>query len=229
MNSKELNVLNIDTSGEICTVSISQGEEVLWETSSSEPFNHSKLIAVFAEEAFSNSGIKKEQLKAVSVIEGPGSYTGLRIGAAFAKGLAYALDIPIIAHDALHLATDYFISENKLDKNINIFLPMLDARRMEVFTAGFDSDLNIIYGKNAVEINNSFVSELNIYKKKLIFGDGAKKLIEFELDNSWIIVNEPLKFTQMTTAKFNLLKYNICNTENFYTFIPNYYKKYFLK
>lgn len=173
-------ILNIETSTEVCSVVLSKNGELLYEKVSSDGLNHSELLTVFIEQIFSENKIKLSDLDAVAVSKGPGSYTGLRIGVSVAKGLCYALNIPLIAISTLD-SMGIFTSKNAslfvndINAGKTLFCPMIDARRMEVYTALFNEK-----GENIKEISaevideNAFSEELK-ENKILFFGNGADK------------------------------------------------------
>ena len=161
-------ILNIETATKQCSVSVSKNNELIaLRELAEENFNHAEKLHVFIEEVMTESNIKLSDLNAVSVSKGPGSYTGLRIGVSTAKGLCYALDIPLIAIDTLQIiAKQIQISEG-------IIQPMIDARRMEVFTASFDKKHQIVGQTKALVLDeNSFE---DIQEKIHFIGDGAEK------------------------------------------------------
>ena len=126
-------ILNLETATKNCSVSISQnGKTILCKEMAEAGYSHAEKLHVFIEECLKESNITFKELSAIAVSQGPGSYTGLRIGVSAAKGLCFALDIPLIAIDTLQvLASKLTISEG-------IIIPMIDARRMEVYSAIFN-------------------------------------------------------------------------------------------
>lgn len=161
-------ILNIETATKQCSVSVSKNNELIaLRELAEENFNHAEKLHVFIEEVMTESNIKLSDLNAVSVSKGPGSYTGLRIGVSTAKGLCYALDIPLIAIDTLQIiAKQIQISEG-------IIQPMIDARRMEVFTASFDKKHQIVGQTKALVLDENSFEE--IQEKIHFIGDGAEK------------------------------------------------------
>jgi tRNA threonylcarbamoyladenosine biosynthesis protein TsaB len=136
----------------------------------SEEFSHSEQLHPFIEEVLKESGLKSSSLSAIAISKGPGSYTGLRIGVAAAKGLCFALDLPLIALNTLEIMVQpYEVSP------YSFIIPMLDARRMEVYTAIFDETKKWIQETMAeVLTENTFTSIVN-EQSCLIIGDGAIK------------------------------------------------------
>jgi len=161
-------ILNIETATKQCSVSVSKNSELIALRELAEDnFNHAEKLHVFIEEVILEAKIKLSDLNAVSVSKGPGSYTGLRIGVSAAKGLCYALNIPLIALDTLQIIA------KQIQITDGIIQPMIDARRMEVFTASYDSDYQPINQTKALVLEENSFDEIegNIY----FIGDGAEK------------------------------------------------------
>lgn len=172
-------ILNIETSTEICSVSISdKGRliDLIVDNPSLEGGDghgqHSKLLAVLIEKLFSKNNIEKDSLDAVAISEGPGSYTGLRIGVSTAKGICFGTDIPLISLNTLKLIA--LMASKKNSQEFDLIVPMIDARRMEVYCSVYDNKLNEIDKTEAKVIDETSFSE---YKgKRILFcGNGALK------------------------------------------------------
>jgi tRNA threonylcarbamoyladenosine biosynthesis protein TsaB len=173
-------ILNIETSTEVCSVTIAQNGLTLFKKESVEGLNHSSVLTVFIEKLFKENNIQPKTLDAVTVSKGPGSYTGLRIGVSVAKGLCYGLNIPLISVNSLEVLGKYAAQNSEkynLSKNENqiLFCPMIDARRMEVYTALYNSDGKEIRQVSAEIIEENFLADLLETHKILFFGNGAKK------------------------------------------------------
>ncbi len=173
-------ILNIETSTEVCSVTLSQNGLTLFKKESLEGLNHSSVLTVFIEELFKENNIQPNKLNAVAVSKGPGSYTGLRIGVSVAKGLCYGLNIPLISANSLEVLGIY-ASQNpekytfpNNEKQV-LFCPMIDARRMEVYTALYNSNGEEIRQVSAEIIDENFLADLLKTHKILFFGNGAKK------------------------------------------------------
>lgn len=166
-------ILHIETATKVCSVAVSaNGELKSLVELRSEGYTHAENITVFIEQAVREAGAEMKDLTAVSVTSGPGSYTGLRIGVSTAKGLCYALNIPLISVDALVSIASQLIEEYP---NSN-FCPMIDARRMEVFSSIYKNDLTTIKPISAdILAENSYEEYLPL----VIAGDGAEKVKEF--------------------------------------------------
>ena len=166
-------ILNIDTALETAIISISKMGEVLEVVIGTEQKEHASLLHPAIKNMLTNHSLSIKDLDAVAVIAGPGSYTGLRVGIATAKGLAYALNIPLIAINTLELMVVNAVAI--LDQNIGIFCPMIDARRMEVFTGLYDRNAGILRDASAIIlVNESFEEELKA-NRIVFFGNGSIK------------------------------------------------------
>lgn len=169
-------ILNIETSAEVCSIALSKDGKLIDKRESYEPNSHSRLLTIFIEDLFKTNKIDFKDLKAIAVSEGPGSYTGLRIGVSTAKGLAYSLGIPLIAIDTLQIMSQGVLSSGLDIENLNpVLCPMIDARRMEVYTAFYDIELNKISETTNLIIDKySFQTPLQ-YRPIVFFGNGAEK------------------------------------------------------
>jgi tRNA threonylcarbamoyladenosine biosynthesis protein TsaB len=173
-------ILNIETSTEVCSVFMAKNGQTLFKKESLEGLNHSRVLTVFIEELFAQNNIEPKILDAVAVSKGPGSYTGLRIGVSVAKGLCYGLNIPLISVNSLEIMGIYAAQNKekyilKKDETPILFCPMIDARRMEVYTALYNSKGEEIRQVSAEIIDESFLTDLLENHKILIFGNGADK------------------------------------------------------
>lgn len=166
-------ILNMETASTVCSVSLAKDGHLLAFKEQNGDYSHAENLTLFIEDVVEQAGIKLKDVDAIAVSKGPGSYTGLRIGVSTAKGLCYSLDKPLIAINTLQHISLGFSKEN--GKEGLLFCPMLDARRMEVYCAFFDSDNNEIIPTSAEIIDENSFSDL--LKKNVIyfFGDGAAK------------------------------------------------------
>lgn len=172
------NILNIESSGDVCSVALAVDGKIMHIREVNEPNIHSKMLTVFIEELFRESEISISEIDAVAVSKGPGSYTGLRIGVSAAKGIAYGLDIPLIAADTLKSMAwgmRQKLKENgKLDENV-LLCPMVDARRMEVYSAFFNTELKRIKETSADIIEETSYADYLKNNTLVFFGSGAGK------------------------------------------------------
>ncbi|HKI88277.1 MAG TPA: tRNA (adenosine(37)-N6)-threonylcarbamoyltransferase complex dimerization subunit type 1 TsaB [Draconibacterium sp.] len=222
-------ILNIETSTEVCSVVLAKDGETLFEKESAEGLNHSELLTVFIEELFAENNLQMQILDAVAVSKGPGSYTGLRIGVSVAKGLCYALEIPLIAVGTLD-ALGFYVSQNFNHSEATVagtilFCPMIDARRMEVYTALYNTKGEKIKPVSAEIIDeNSFASFLKEYKI-CFFGNGAAKCRSL-LNHVNASFEGPSKTSARFMQKLAERKYNNNKFENVAYFEPFYLKNF---
>lgn len=168
-------ILHIETATDTCSVALSQDNELLHKIEKSERNIHASALTIFIEELLAFAKKDFKDLNAVAVSMGPGSYTGLRIGVSTAKGLCYALDIPLIGVNTLHAMASGFINRCFSVNPQTVFCPMIDARRMEVYAAVFNHEVKLLKDTAAVIIDeNSFMDFLENFKV-YFFGDGAAK------------------------------------------------------
>lgn len=160
-----------------CSVAISRGGELLsLKETHDQSYSHSEKLVVYIDEAIKQAGLKPSDLDAACVSKGPGSYTGLRIGVSAAKGLCHGLGIPLLSVGSLESMAHWAKAEFPEQlTDVSFLCPMIDARRMEVYTQAFDTSLKEVEPISAVIIDeNSFALELD-KGNVAFFGDGATK------------------------------------------------------
>lgn len=165
-------ILNIETSTDICSVCIAKDGEILSIRETERSYSHSEVIAIFIDECVTEANISMSDLDAVSISRGPGSYTALRIGAATAKGICFALDIPLISVgtlDALRMSITDKVGENDL------VIPMIDARRKEVYQAIYDCSGETVEEVAPIILDENTYKELSAYDQLHFCGDGSDK------------------------------------------------------
>jgi|KBSSwiS6_1023812.scaffolds.fasta_scaffold00738_5 tRNA threonylcarbamoyladenosine biosynthesis protein TsaB len=170
-------LLHIDTAVENASLCISKDGSLLKIAENKNQKDHAAWIHLAIEKLMKETAYSLKDLNAIAVSNGPGSYTGLRVGLATAKGLCYALNIPLITLSTLEVMTYSAIKtiDSRLITNDFLYCPMIDARRMEVFTALHDKDLKTIQAPHARVIDEkSFDEDLTMHKI-LFFGNGADK------------------------------------------------------
>ena len=221
MNTTDVFILNIETATKNCSVSIAKnGETIALREIAEEGYSHAEKLHVFIEELISESKITFKDLNAIAVSQGPGSYTGLRIGVSSAKGLCYALNIPLIAVDTLQsLAAQISISNG-------VIIPMIDARRMEVFSAIYDKDLNNIQKVSAEIITEE--SYQNRDEEMHFLGDGASKCKEFLNKSNFIFHDNVIYPSAKEMSKLSFEKYKISDTVDVAYFEPLYVKGFMI-
>lgn len=179
-------ILSIETGTDICSVALANDGELMALRESDEGRDHAKKVALFVDELLRETGVQPSDIDAIAVGKGPGSYTGLRIGVSFAKGMCYALGIPLIAIGSLDALTEVaredfeagILDVEETDWAQAKLCPMVDARRMEVYAQVFD-----VEGKPESDVVAEVVTEesFNEWRAKgkfVIFGNGAKKCAE---------------------------------------------------
>ena len=170
-------ILNIETSSKICSVALSHEGEVVFSLSSEEEMNHAAELAPFAQRCLAELKRRELKLDAVAVSIGPGSYTGLRIGLSLAKGLCFGLNIPLITVNTLEiLAVKAMFSIGLFDENL-VFIPMIDARRMEVYTAAYNLKMEQLLPPQPLILNEDSFS-LFAADTVVMVGDGVSKAKE---------------------------------------------------
>ena len=170
-------ILNIETSTEVCSIALARDGKFIDLYEDTEGMNHSKLAAYYVQEILKCNNLKVDELSAIAVGCGPGSYTGLRIGVSLAKGLCYAHKLPLIAISPLQSMSSKVICMDKLgiSKSDNTLLcPMIDARRMEVYMALYDCRLNEVEEVSAKIIDETSFRGMN--NNLILFGNGSEKL-----------------------------------------------------
>jgi tRNA threonylcarbamoyladenosine biosynthesis protein TsaB len=166
-------ILNIETATDICSVCIAREDVLLSSKESKEAYSHASVITLLIEECVKEAGLTLRDMDAVAISSGPGSYTALRVGAAAAKGICYALDKPLIAVDTLE-ALAFAAQKDKGQKAG--YIPMIDARRMEVYTAIYDSSLSLIKETHNLILDQDSFAEYFEQDDALVFcGNGSFK------------------------------------------------------
>ena len=170
-------ILCLETATPTCSVALNDSKKTLALRECKGQNAHSEKITLFIKEVMDEVGIGYDQLDAVAVSKGPGSYTGLRIGVSTAKGVCYAAGLPLMAVDTLHSMA--YGMRDRLGAELqpgDLLVPMIDARRMEVYCAMFDASLNPVKGTEALVVDEHSFDEQLIAHRLWLFGDGAPKL-----------------------------------------------------
>lgn len=229
LNTKENPIiLHIETSTNVCSVALSQGEQLLVLKESNEDKAHGRLLSVFIQEVFEEANLNITMLDAVSVSSGPGSYTGLRIGVSMCKGLCYGLNIPLISINTLEVLTHAARNESFVKaqiKETDLLCPLLDARRMEVYTCFFDTKTAIISEISAEIITeDSFRKNLESHRV-FFFGNGMEKCKSLLNHENAIYVDNIVPSGQFMIRK-SLEKYSNNLFEDVAYFEPLYLKDF---
>jgi|DewCreStandDraft_4_1066084.scaffolds.fasta_scaffold46466_3 tRNA threonylcarbamoyladenosine biosynthesis protein TsaB len=218
-------ILLIETSTELCSVALEKDGELISIKESDNNNSHSLNIALFIEQVLKEADIKPEKLDAVAIGKGPGSYTGLRIGVSSAKGLCYGLGIPLIAVDSL-LTLAYNAKSNYALQSGATLCPMIDARRMEVYSAIYAENLSLIREVRADIVDENtyfdFYKDNNFY----YFGNGAVKCREILSSSKNTHYLENVNISSRGMIKSAEEKFQKNDFENLAYFEPFYLKDF---
>ncbi len=219
-------ILCIETATAVCSVALINESKILAIKETDEKNAHSSVLNVFVEDIFKQSGISFTALDAVAVSMGPGSYTGLRIGISAAKGYCFALDKPLIAIPTLQSMANGFIMSNPTLPDHALLCPMIDARRMEVFTAFYHKDLSEFDPVSAKIIENDSFSTVLAEYPVYFFGDGAYKCKELQLNNPNAFLADSFAHSAAHMAPLASIRFRQLQFENIAYFEPFYLKDF---
>ena len=214
-------LLLIESSNEVCSVALSSSENIIQEKWINEPNSHSVYLAPFVDEVMWNAGLYIHELDGVVISDGPGSYTGLRIGCSLAKGICMGANIPLIAVSTLKGLASVALNDYP---SVDQIIALVDARRSDAYMGIYDQHLNPIVEEQFVTIN----SELRIEKNNtVVVGSGAIKFIN-ELDKE-----KELKHTKSALYARDLLsealqKWAKQDYVDLTSYEPNYIKSVFI-
>lgn len=169
-------ILNIETSEKACSVALCHEGEIMYQLSETDPMRHAEKLAPFIDSILKELRKRGEELDAIAVSIGPGSYTGLRIGLSTAKGIAFSLNKPLIAVPTLMTWAVKTMFASYAWQGDEVILPMMDARRMEVYAAAYDFALKEILYPQPIIIDADSLSNFMPEKKIIIVGSGAEKV-----------------------------------------------------
>jgi tRNA threonylcarbamoyladenosine biosynthesis protein TsaB len=217
-------ILNIDTSSEICSVCISDKGQVVSERDDLSGNRHASILTTLIYEVLAEAGLKMPDLSAVALSSGPGSYTGLRIGASVAKGLCYGLNIPLIAVPTL-MGIARKMSDISADP-MGIYIPMIDARRDDAYIAVYDASVKILQKDMFVTVDiNLFDTYLRLYDSDIYFGGTASnKMIKVSSDNKFGTIIENV---QCVSSNLSSLSYAFFMRREFTDL--SYFEPFYLK
>ena len=223
-------ILNIDTATDQASVSLSSDESVIGTLENNSQKDHAAWIQMAINTLLQKHGYTMQQLQAIAVTAGPGSYTGLRVGMATAKGLCFALQIPLITINTLQVmanaAIDQYVSKAAEMPPPLCFCPMIDARRMEVFTAVYDEALQEIVAPKAMILEElSFKEELND-RSLICFGNGSFKNKKRYLELMERFIDEKIDIAK-SLAKLASSLYLTQNFANLAYAEPVYLKEFY--
>ncbi len=170
------NILNIETSTEVCSVALTSEGQVLDHRENYEGQTHATMLSQYVKEMLDYARSREIKLDAIAVSIGPGSYTGLRIGLSEAKGLAFGLNVPLIGVNTLQLMAVSTMFNHFIDEENVLYVPMIDARRMEVYTAAYAPSLEAVLEPQAMILDeHSFDALLDKGHTLILMGNGSDK------------------------------------------------------
>jgi tRNA threonylcarbamoyladenosine biosynthesis protein TsaB len=213
-------ILSLETATTNCSVSLSQnGETLHLKEDYGNGFSHAEKLHTYIDEVLRLEGIEASQLGAIAVSKGPGSYTGLRIGVSAAKGLCFALNIPLIAVDTLESLAQQVIA------NSGLVIPLLDARRMEVYSAVFDHEFNLQRSVKAEILDESSYQIFLKDQKVTFIGSGVEKTKNIIFHKNAFFIEAKLPSANEMSA-LAYAKYETHNFEDVAYFEPFYLKDF---
>ena len=214
-------ILNIETATKNCSVSLAkEGKTLLYKEVAEQGYSHAEKLHVFIEELLQEAGVAFSDLKAVAVSKGPGSYTGLRIGVSAAKGFCYALEIPLISIDTLQLLAE------QVEITDGWIVPMIDARRMEVYSAVFDAQHQKIQATQAEIITEE--SYKHNTEKLYFVGDCQEKLQTLLTQPNFHFLPNVVFPSAKEMSRLSYLKYLNQELEDVAYFEPFYLKDFLI-
>ena len=224
-------ILNIETTTHVCSVALTGNGHLISLREDHEGRSHASLLAYFIEKILEQEHVGVEDLDAISISQGPGSYTGLRIGVSTAKGLCYGADKPLVAVSTLQALTQGLLDVLKATTNSppvdahTILVPMLDARRMEVYSAFLNHRLEFIRDVQAEVIDESSYQDWLRDHHMVFFGDGALKCRELITHpHAWFV--EGIVPSAQHMARLSEEKYQAGEFEDVAYFEPFYLKDF---
>ncbi|MDX1700307.1 MAG: tRNA (adenosine(37)-N6)-threonylcarbamoyltransferase complex dimerization subunit type 1 TsaB, partial [Melioribacteraceae bacterium] len=213
-------ILNIETASTNCSVALAKdGKTIALKEDNDKSYSHSERLHVYIDEVLKQSKIKLKDLDAIAVSKGPGSYTGLRIGVSAAKGLCYSLNIPLISVLTLQSLA------HQVNPDSGYIVPMLDARRKEVYSAVFDFNHNLIRNTEAQVLDDHSFKDLLINHSVIFIGSGVEKTKELIRHQNAIFIEDKLpSANEMNELSFK--KYKMGEIEDIAYFEPYYLKDF---
>ena len=196
-------ILNIETSASICSVAVSADGMIEFHIESEEAMQHASLLAQYVDRCMEHIARRELKLDAVAVSIGPGSYTGLRIGLSLAKGLCYSHDIPLIAVSTLEILAVKAMFGLRECEGDEILVPMIDARRMEVYTAAYDFALHAVMEPQPLILDADSYASLAGARKVVFIGNGVDKARDVvKLPNAlWLTNAMPLAIDMVALSE----------------------------
>jgi len=217
-------LLCIETATTVCSVCVTADDKILAYKEINNGFSHAENLHIFIQDVLKEANLSIKQINAVAISKGPGSYTGLRIGVSTAKGLCYALQIPLISIDTLQ-SMAYAVAHIKSEDAL--YCPMLDARRMEVYCAVYDKNLESIKPVNALVVDEKSIDIFNLHKTIYFFGDGMPKVKQLLQTNKNALFIDDIFPSAKNMAALAFTKFSKKLFEDVAYFEPFYLKEFF--
>ncbi|MCC9168339.1 tRNA (adenosine(37)-N6)-threonylcarbamoyltransferase complex dimerization subunit type 1 TsaB [Pontibacter harenae] len=220
-------LLALETSSSVCSVALFKGDQLLGASELLIEKSHSSHITVMVSQLLENCGFELKQLEAVAISGGPGSYTGLRIGSSTAKGFCYALDIPLIEVSTLHGLAAQVVSTIP-NTEVYLFCPMLDARRMEVYTCLLTDQLQEVEAIAPVVLTEETFKNKLTDQPVMFFGNGASKFKPLVAANNNALFVEGISPSAKTIGQLAVGKYEKQLFEDVAYYEPFYLKDVYI-
>ena len=220
-------ILNIETATQVCSISLARDGELLANRELNEKNVHAEVLTVFIQEVMAETSLELSAIDAVAVSEGPGSYTGLRIGLSTAKGLCYSLDISLISVSSLQAIAQHaaILLKDEIKEN-TLFAPMIDARRMEVYTAFYNTDIEKVSKiEPHIFSEASFIEEEKEHELILV-GDGCDKSLELFVERENIKIFPHILSSSLGMIPLSEKKFLAKDFEDLAYFEPFYLKEF---
>lgn len=214
-------ILSLETSTPVCSIALHRSGALIGEQSMDVPGAHSEKLMGMIDNLLKEHRLSISEIDAIAISEGPGSYTGLRIGTSVAKGLAFAREIPLIAISTLAALA---LGARSMMHEKGMIVAMLDARRMEVYRQVFDADLNSVFKLDSEIIDSSSYSELLRSGKLYFVGDAVKKVCEIITHPNAVFLNVQISAEYIGSLAFE--KFQRGEFANVAYFVPNYLKEF---
>jgi tRNA threonylcarbamoyladenosine biosynthesis protein TsaB len=217
-------IISLETATSVCSVALHRGRQRIHVVREENPRHAAARLAVMIDELLTQAAVERETIGAVAVSSGPGSYTGLRIGVATAKGMAMAWQVPLLAVDTLHLLA----SQAREAQSADFYVPVIDARRMEVYTQVFDQRLMPQSDMQALEISpTSFLPWLEKGKLVLVGNGAAKAARVIKHPNAGFLAEVNPDAGSLGALAYQ--KWQEGQTEDLFSFEPFYLKEFLIK
>jgi len=220
-------ILSLETATDVCSICLHRGPELIGVRQLSEKKAHSRYLAKLTDDLFNEAQVKIGEIDAVAVSKGPGSYTGLRIGTSFAKGLCFGLSIPLIAINTLESMAMQARSMGLIEDSENAFLaPMLDARRMEVYTMVLDISMKVIEQTRPMILEPDSFAKYLANQEIYFFGDGAAKWKQIAGDQQNARFIDNFGISAESVGQLALERFQLRKFDDVAAFEPDYLKPF---